>query len=163
MRMPLLGGGGRGFRALVQEAEAGGVPQQVVHQIQLDVARTFPAIPEPSETWGWPDDMSIRESEASLAKVLLAFESRALDSLGPRPRSLPMLLKIRRSWCGTQNDGVRAPLMRHSVGAETADQAAGPVPTYVQGCSMMAAMCMGFTAGREEEGFWLFAYLMEEP
>lgn len=26
---------------------------------------------------------------------------------------------------------------------------------------MMAAMCLGFTAGREEEGFWIFTYLME--
>ena len=26
---------------------------------------------------------------------------------------------------------------------------------------MMAAMCLGFTAGREEEGFWVFTYLME--
>ena len=162
-RLRVCGGGGRAFRVLVQEAEQGGVPQQVVHQIGLDVARTFAAIPEPRETWGWPDSMPTREREASLAKVLLAFESRALDSLGPRPRPLPMLLKIRRSWCGTQQGGVDAPLMRHSVGAETAEQAAGPVPTYVQGCSMMAAMCMGFTHGMEEEGFWLFAYLMEEP
>ncbi|CAK8985826.1 unnamed protein product [Durusdinium trenchii] len=27
---------------------------------------------------------------------------------------------------------------------------------------MMAAMCLGFTAGREEEGFWIFTYLMED-
>lgn len=28
-------------------------------------------------------------------------------------------------------------------------QVGDPVPTYVQGCSMMAAMCLGFTAGSD--------------
>ncbi|CAK8985778.1 Growth hormone-regulated TBC protein 1 [Durusdinium trenchii] len=160
----------RSYRALVAEAEAGGVPAAVVHQIQLDVARTFPAIPEPSGNWGWSEEAADRES--CLARVLMAFECRALDSLGPRPqKSLPMLLKIRRSWCGP-GDGdacVRTPLMRHSVGGEArlwAEEVSAsnsdPVPTYVQGCSMMAAMCLGFTAGREEEGFWIFTYLMED-
>eukprot|EP00435_Cladocopium_sp_Y103_P044370 s728_g12.t1 len=74
-------GGHRSYRALVTEAEAGGVPAAVLHQIQLDAER-----------------------EGCLARVLMAFECRALDSLGPRPDrrapGLPMLLKIRRSWHG---------------------------------------------------------------
>ena len=36
------------------------------------------------------------------------------------------------------------------VGPEIMSHQAGePVPTYVQGCSMMAAMCLGFTAGSD--------------
>ena len=54
---------------------------QVVRQIQLDVARTFPAIPAPSGNWGWPEDGEA-EREGCLARVLMAFECRALDSLG---------------------------------------------------------------------------------
>eukprot|EP00434_Breviolum_minutum_P026752 symbB.v1.2.023644.t3/scaffold2178.1/size86794/7 len=183
-----VSGGHRTYKGLVAEAEAGGVPAAVIHQIQLDVSRTFPAIPSCNGQWGWPEEISDAEREGCLARVLMAFECRALDSLGPRPPErrvpgLPMLLKIRRSWCGQTDSGngstnaaacERAPLapMRHSVGGEgtaqwsrtdmSIPQVGDPVPTYVQGCSMMAAMCLGFTAGREEEGFWLFAYLMED-
>ncbi|CAJ1414582.1 unnamed protein product [Effrenium voratum] len=165
--------GRRAYRALVAEAQAGAVPGAVIRQIQLDVARTFPAIPASSGAWGWPNECPDRE--ARLARVLMAFECRALDSLG-KPRSgLPMLLKIRRSWCGFEES---EPLVEPQTPARQAQSLAPswtvdtwqvdpspvtePVPTYVQGCSMMAAMCLGFTAGEEEEGFWLFTYLLED-
>lgn len=34
-------------------------------------------------------------------------------------------------------------------------------PTYVQGCNFLAGMCLGYSGGREEIGFWLFLHLVE--
>ncbi|CAE6955330.1 GRTP1 [Symbiodinium sp. CCMP2592] len=113
------------------------------------------------------------DRERCLARALLASECRSAESSSPSSSKtgLPMLLKIRRSWCGTTAaDSSSTPLMRRqslSLGADgwavdSMPTLSDPVPTYVQGCSMMAAMCLGFTAGREEEGFWLFIHLLED-
>lgn len=34
--------------------------------------------------------------------------------------------------------------------------------TYVQGMNLLAAMCIGFVGGREQEGFWLFIHVLED-
>ncbi|CAE7276407.1 GRTP1 [Symbiodinium pilosum] len=165
----------RRYNVLVSQAEAGAVPDEVAHQIRLDVVRTFPAIPSPHGDWGWPRDIASQDREDCLARALLASECRSAESSrpsSPQKSGLPMLLKIRRSWCGVtaESSSSTAPLMRRqslSLGADgwavdTTPSLSDPMPTYVQGCSMMAAMCLGFTVGREEEGFWLFIHLLED-
>ncbi|CAE7593658.1 GRTP1 [Symbiodinium sp. CCMP2456] len=164
----------RQYGLLLSQAEAGAVPEAVIHQIQLDVARTFPAIPAQHGDWGWPADTAAQDRERCLARALLASECRSAGSSSPSSSKtgLPMLLKIRRSWCGATaaDSSSSTPLMRRqslSLGADgwavdSMPTLSDPVPTYVQGCSMMAAMCLGFTAGREEEGFWLFIHLLED-
>eukprot|EP00439_Symbiodinium_sp_Y106_P044912 s536_g5.t1 len=164
----------RQYGLLLSQAEAGAVPEAVIHQIHLDVARTFPAIPAQHGDWGWPADIAAQDRERCLARALLASECRSAESSSPSSSKtgLPMLLKIRRSWCGTTaaDSSSSTPLMRRqslSLGADgwavdSMPTLSDPVPTYVQGCSMMAAMCLGFTAGREEEGFWLFIHLLED-
>ncbi|CAE7456438.1 GRTP1 [Symbiodinium natans] len=111
---------GRQYRTFVSQAEAGAVPDAVIHQIHLDVA-------------GQTGKAVVNRERQSLREDLVDKSLRQSLSLGA--------------------DGWAVDSMP-SLG--------DPVPTYVQGCSMMAAMCLGFTAGREEEGFWLFIHLLED-
>lgn len=48
-------------------------------------------------------------------------------------------------------------------GLTSAASTSGEAPSaYVQGCSLLAAMCVGFVGGREEEAFWLLLHLLED-
>ncbi|CAE8722091.1 unnamed protein product [Polarella glacialis] len=190
------------YRWFLAEAEAGAVPVSVVQQIRLDVTRTFSALPARRGTWGWPPVQNLpdEDREAVLARVLLAFECRAMGRV-PCPSSSSgssfvqkFSRRLRRSLSrrsdatnASRSEDAQSLLRSRSVlgPMESADAQevsgstevrSGDVqesahdtfhdpeakPTYVQGYSMMAAMCLGFTGGREEEGFWLFAYLLED-
>jgi len=108
------------------------VPAQVVAQISIDVARTFSSLPRDCHIWAWPEDTE-RDSSMSREAVL----NRVLLAC-----ELQSMLSTEASSKNT---------------LECKEEM-----TYVQGCSMLAAMCLGFTGGREEAGFWLFLYLLDD-
>lgn len=113
------------------DAAHANVPQHIVQQINLDVPRTFSALPEPQGLWTWPlldiaEPAEAKAHEELLARVLLAHEWRAM--------------------CRTKEQSSDDELRT----------------TYVQGVNLLAAMCVGFVGGREEEGYWLLLYLTED-
>mmetsp|Transcript_75493 Transcript_75493/g.221344 ORF Transcript_75493/g.221344 Transcript_75493/m.221344 type:complete len:301 (+) Transcript_75493:59-961(+) len=134
------------YRRLAAEAKAQ-VPEAVAQQIRIDVARTFSGLPQPRELtcqtcggtagqWGWEEEAL--EKEAVLMRVLLAYELRAMR-----------LLQEQRGASGVDGDR-----------NEEEEEEDGP--SYVQGCSFLAAMCLGFAGGSEEDCFWLLLHLLED-
>jgi len=129
-----------------------GVPETVYQQISIDVARTFSSLPEPrglicrccggaAGRWGWS---AAPGREALLTSVLLAYEWRAM-----------CLLQEQRGRPERPGDPGRA---FGGTGDEEDDES----PSYVQGCSFLAAMCLGFVGGAEEDCFWLLLHLIED-
>eukprot|EP00927_Polykrikos_kofoidii_P035529 TRINITY_DN30098_c0_g1_i2.p1 TRINITY_DN30098_c0_g1~~TRINITY_DN30098_c0_g1_i2.p1 ORF type:complete len:405 (-),score=51.17 TRINITY_DN30098_c0_g1_i2:87-1301(-) len=122
------------YRRLVVSAEAN-LPCEVSQQISLDVDRTLASLPNDSGYFVW------RQAPASkaeaLTRVLFAFEWKSAAS-------------------GVS--GGRGAIYDASADTLLESQC----PTYVQGYNFLAAMCLGFSGGCEEMGFWLFLHLMED-
>lgn len=136
------------YDRLTRDAE-NQLPASVLQQIRIDVCRTFGGLPSSiASRWAWPSWMTSEEKEAILQRVLLAWELYELQ----KARGGGSI--VSSTWGPTS---FHSRLCRSGIGSQ-----AEFVPTYVQGCSMMAAMCLGFVGGREEEGFWLFLHLLED-
>jgi len=134
------------YKKLVAEAEHA-VPASVQRQIQLDATRSLGSLPWPRPgSWGWGLDPTSSASKQqrveSLCRILAAYEWRATCRLSQE----------------VSDTIAQETQLSHSD--RTSSEAAPSV--YVQGCSLMAAMCLGFTAGNEEDAFWLLQHLSED-
>lgn len=121
------------YQKLVAEAE-GVLPTAIADKIRTDAQRTFHVLPQPQGLWGWPGAVEACGSQEH-----------------PQERALVRIL-LAYEWRATKM-------------TETRDVAAAnglEAYSYVAGANLLAAMCLGFVRGREEDGFWLFAHVIED-
>jgi len=123
------------------------VPKAVLKQIRLDVHRSFASLPRAREgRWGWPahgDEVAQQDRSEALFRILVASEWRSMRRL-EQEASAPVLED------------------QHEVAVSPAETPFEPPSSYVQGWSLLGAMCLGFCAGQEEEAYWLLAHLLDD-
>uniref|UniRef100_A0A7S0B834 Rab-GAP TBC domain-containing protein n=1 Tax=Pyrodinium bahamense TaxID=73915 RepID=A0A7S0B834_9DINO len=121
------------YQGLVAEAVAV-LHESVIAKIKADAPRTFHVLPHCRPTWGWPDTAEPSTPTGHPMEACL----------------IRMLLAY--EWRATKMAATR------DAGAASGLEAF----TYVTGVNLLGAMCLGFVRGREEEAFWLLAYVLEE-
>jgi len=148
----------RRYAKLAAEAERS-VPKSVAKQIRMDVQRSFTSLPQTrAGVWGWPtlgDDTAKEERLEVLFRILITSEWRAM-------RRFEQGVEQQEASAAAQED-------QHEVAAASSSATAAADPAgeqkhagYVQGWSLLAAMCLGFCGGQEEEAYWMLAHLLED-
>mmetsp|Transcript_140911 Transcript_140911/g.450541 ORF Transcript_140911/g.450541 Transcript_140911/m.450541 type:complete len:443 (-) Transcript_140911:105-1433(-) len=149
------------YSRFVAEAEAA-VPSSVAKQIRLDVHRSFASLPRShSGRWGWPPDEDEHAQQArsdELFRILIASEFRATTRLNEELEASSVeSTQAQDKFAATPSSSSGA--NRASVGSDASSHVQS---VYVQGCSLLAAMCLGFARGEEQEAFWLLQHLLED-
>lgn len=122
------------YQKLAKEAPSC-VPAEVLALIGIDVARSFSSLPRPrAGQWGWtPQEGEEEEWQRSQSASLM----RILAAF---------------EW--------RA--MSRLTEADDASVDSAIPAAYVQNCSLLGAMCLGFAKGSEEEAFWLLLHVLDD-